>query len=68
MRLTLCFRNETFSTLVLESLFFYVGRIFMTTEFVLGLFSAGAPQIIAASVLFLIGLVLIVKGGDLFVV
>lgn len=39
----------------------------MTTEFVLGLFSAGAPQIIAASVLFLIGLVLIVKGGDLFV-
>lgn len=39
----------------------------MTTDFVLGLFQEGAGQIVAAVVLFLIGLVLIVKGGDTFV-
>lgn len=39
----------------------------MTTDFVLGLFHEGAAQTVAAIVLFLIGLVLIVKGGDVFV-
>ncbi len=39
----------------------------MTTDFVLGLFQGTTAQIVAASVLFLIGLVLIIKGGDWFV-
>lgn len=34
---------------------------------IIDLFAAGTPQAICAGVLFLIGLVLIVKGGDLFV-
>lgn len=39
----------------------------MTTEFVLNLFQEGTPQMLAALVLFLVGLLLIVKGGDWFV-
>lgn len=37
------------------------------SQMILNLFAAGAPQAICAGVLFLIGLILIVKGGDLFV-
>lgn len=37
------------------------------SQYVLDLFAPGLPQAICAGVLFLIGLVLIVKGGDIFV-
>lgn len=37
------------------------------SQYVLNWFDAGTPQAVCAGVLFLIGLVLIVKGGDIFV-